>query len=88
MTFYSKPPGYFEPRDPGEIHDQVAEAGNFVTLIALAVIVAIAFGLYFFYAGAAPTQPTIAAPPAPQLSAPPPPAQKSAAQPSTQTPTP
>ena len=75
MTFYSRPPGYFEPRDPREISEQVAEAGNFLTLIVLAVIVAGAFGLYFLYAGAAPAQPTIAAPPVPQLSAPPSPAQ-------------
>jgi hypothetical protein len=79
MTFYSRPPGFSEPRDPREIREQVAEAGNFLTLIALAVIIAIAFGLYFFYAGAVATQPTIAAPPT---------AQKSAAQPPTQAPTP
>jgi tellurite resistance protein TehA-like permease len=85
MTFYSRPPGFSEPRDPREIHEQVAEAGSFLTLIALAVIVAITFGLYFLYAGAAPKQPIIAAPPAAQLSAP---VQNSAAQPSTQTPTP
>lgn len=85
MTFYSRPPGFSEPRDPREIHEQVAEAGSFLTLIALAVLVAIAFGLYFLYAGAAPTRPTIAAPPAAHLSAP---AQESAAQPSTQTPAP
>ena len=84
MTFYSRPPGFFEPRDPGEIREQLSEAGSFLTLIGLAVIVAIAFGLYFLYAGPAPKQPAIAAPPA-TLSAP---AQKSAAQPSTQTPTP
>ena len=87
MTFYSRPSGFSEPRDPREIHDQVAEAGNFLTLIALAVIVAIAFGLFFLYSGEA-TQPTIAAPPAAQRNAPPAAVQGSAAQPSTQTPTP
>jgi hypothetical protein len=85
MTFHSRPPGFIEPRDPGEIHEQVAEAGSFLRLIALAVVVAIAFGLYFLYAGEAPNQPTIAAPPAAQLSTP---AHESAPQPSTQNPTP
>jgi hypothetical protein len=85
MTFYSRPPGFFEPRDPGEIREQMSEAGSFLTLVALAVIVAIAFGLYFLFAGVAPKQPVIAAPAAPQLSAP---AQDSATRPSTQTPTP
>jgi hypothetical protein len=84
MTFYSRPPGFSEPRDPREIHEQVAEAGDFLSLIALAVIVAIAFGLFFLYAGES-TQPTIAAPPAAQTDGP---AQKSAAQPPTQNSTP
>ena len=87
MASYTKSqaPGLFEPRDPGEINEQVREARGFLSLIAVAVVVAIAFALYFLYAGAAPTQPTVAVP---RIDASPAPAKESATRPSTQTPTP
>ncbi len=91
MAFYNRPHdlGLIEPRDPSAMDERRAygsDGGNFLSLVILALIIAVAFGLYFLYVGSDLTQPTVAAPPATQLS--PAPAPEPATQPPTQAPTP
>jgi hypothetical protein len=90
MAFYNRPhdPGLIEPRDPSAIDERSTwdGSGNFLSLVALVLIVAVAFGLYLLYAGSAPTQPTVAAPPVTENA--PAPAPAPTTQPPTQTPTP
>jgi hypothetical protein len=84
MAFYNRPEdvGLVEPRDPGAIDKRSASGSdgeNFLSLVILALIVAIAFGLYFLYLDSSPT-PSVLAPPDAQLTPAPAPAMQPPAQ--------